>query len=153
MELLQFNDGNSFASGVLRYEYRSISNDTTNRILIPIEIESGIKIEAVLDTGAPYPILDPNLAPLAGYTRRLALDNMTMNIRGAKLLGKIARLMFTLRADKGNDMHVQATVFIPDSTELWELYNFPSFLGQAGFLERIRFAIDPTENKFYFGTP
>ncbi|MEI6330530.1 MAG: hypothetical protein WCP16_14930 [Pseudanabaena sp. ELA645] len=151
MGLLQFKDGNSFASGALTYTYRPInSQETTNRIIIPIEIGNGIKIEAVLDTGAPYVILDPNLAPLAGFTPELVLSEESMLIRGVKLSGKIARLGFSLRADEGDDMDIEATGFVPDSADLWN--NFPSFLGQAGFLERIRFAIDPTQDKFYFGT-
>jgi len=151
MGLLQFKDGNSFASGVLTYTYRPINpQETTNRIIIPIEIGNGIKIEAVIDTGAPYVILDPNLAPLAGFTPELVLSEENMLIRGVKLSGKIARLGFSLRADEGDDMDIEATVFVPDSAEQWN--NFPSFLGQAGFLERIRFAIDPTQDKFYFGT-
>jgi len=45
MGLLQFQGGNSFASGVLTYAYRPInSQETTNRIIIPIEIGNGIKI-------------------------------------------------------------------------------------------------------------
>jgi hypothetical protein len=70
MGLLQFStNGNSFASGVLKYAYRPATpQDTTNRIIIPIEIGNGAQIEAVLDTGAPYPILDINIARLAGYT-------------------------------------------------------------------------------------
>ena len=45
MGLLQFQDVNSFASGVLTYAYRPVnSQETTNRIIIPIEIGNGIKI-------------------------------------------------------------------------------------------------------------
>jgi hypothetical protein len=38
----------------------------------------------------------------------------------------------------------------PDSKPglLWDL---PNFLGLSGFLERIRFAVDPGSNLFYFG--
>ena len=89
MGLQQFQDGNSFASGVLSYAYRPInSQETTYRIIIPIEIGNGIKIEAVLDTGAPYVILDPNLTPLAGFTPELVLSEESMLIRGVKLSGK-----------------------------------------------------------------
>lgn len=151
MGLLQFENGDAFASGVLTYTYRPISKqETTDRIIIPIEIGNGIKIEAVLDTGAPYVILDPNYAPAAGFNVASVLSEETMFIRGKKVEGKIARLSFTLSADAGEDMDVQATVFVPNDADQWN--NFPSFLGQAGFLERIRFAIDPNEDKFYFGS-
>jgi hypothetical protein len=153
MELLHFSSGNSFASGVLKYDYRPATpQDTTNRIIIPIEIENGAQIEAVLDTGAPYAILDRYMAILAGYDPKLVLEkDFEMNIRGCKMLGTISRLNFVLRADVGKDMCVQTSVFVPDNTAFWNYYNFPLFVGQIGFLERIRFAIDPTEDKFYFG--
>jgi len=149
MGLLQFTGGTSFASGVLRYDYRPINEETTNRIIIQIEIISGYKIEAVLDTGAPYVILNPKFAPLAGFSPESVLFEENMVVRGIKLAGKIARLRFTLKADEGDDLDIEATVFVPNDIDQWN--DFPSFLGQAGFLERIRFAIDPTENKFYFG--
>ena len=66
--------------------------------------------------------------------------------------GKIARLDFILKADEGTDLDFQSTVFVPDDAEDWNRLKLPSFLGQVGFLERIRFAIDPNENKFYFGS-
>lgn len=51
----------------------------------------------------------------------------------------------------GLDLEVDATAFVPTlpSGERWP---DPNFLGLSGFLERIRFAIDPAENAFYFGT-
>jgi hypothetical protein len=62
MGLLQFKDGNSFASGVLTYTYRPInSQETSNRIIIPIEIGNGIKIEAVLDTAHHTSFSTPTL--------------------------------------------------------------------------------------------
>jgi len=32
-----------------------------------------------------------------------------------------------------------------------QAWSYPNFLGLDGFLSRIRFAVDPTENVFYFG--
>jgi hypothetical protein len=154
MGLLQFNNGDSFASGVLRYEYRPASStDVTNRIFIPIETISGFKITCVLDTGAPWIILDPNIAAIAGFNQQSALYDATMQIRRKQTwTGKIARLDFILKADEGADLDFQSTVFVPDDAEDWNRLKLPSFLGQVGFLERIRFAIDPNENKFYFGS-
>jgi hypothetical protein len=44
---------------------------------------------------------------------------------------------------------VDATAFIPDVEEYWG--DFPCFIGQIGFLERIRYAVDPANDTFYFG--
>jgi hypothetical protein len=38
----------------------------------------------------------------------------------------------------------------PDSEFAWD--NFLCFIGRSGFLERIRFAIDPNTDTFYFGS-
>ncbi|OCR01344.1 hypothetical protein BCD67_12460 [Oscillatoriales cyanobacterium USR001] len=73
-----------------------------------------------------------------------------MLIRGMRLDGSIIRVNMTLPADEGDDLDVDATVFIPDVEEYWG--NFPSFIGQIGFLERMRFAVDPATDTFYFGT-
>ncbi|MBD2182745.1 hypothetical protein H6G03_17015 [Planktothrix sp. FACHB-1375] len=72
-----------------------------------------------------------------------------MLIRGMRLDGSIARMSITFRAQEGESLTQEATVFVPDVEEYWG--NFPSFIGLAGFLERIRFAIDPLTDTFYFG--
>lgn len=63
--------------------------------------------------------------------------------------GGIVRLNMTFPADMGEDLTVDATAFITDREEYWG--NFPSFIGQIGFLERIRYAVDPANDTFYFG--
>lgn len=64
--------------------------------------------------------------------------------------GSLVRLNISLEAEQGQDLTVEATTFIPNLKEQWG--NFPSFLGLSGFLERIRFAIDPLTDTFYFGS-
>ena len=50
-----------------------------------------------------------------------------------------------LVADEGEDLDIEATMFLsPD----WPGGNF---IGYEGLLERIRFAVDPETNLFYFG--
>ena len=53
--------------------------------------------------------------------------------------------MTTLVADEGDSVEVDSTVFVS--------VNGPAgnFIGYTGFLERIRFAIDPQDNAFIFG--
>ncbi len=48
-------------------------------------------------------------------------------------------------ADDGQDLEVEATFFIARD------WPEPSVLGYTGVLDRIRFAIDPQANRFYFG--
>lgn len=151
--ILQFSDGNSFAVGAIRYTYApATAQETTNRIQLPItvEIERSLNTLAVLDTGAPYLILDPAIANVIGFSQDLALYRIKMLIRGMRLEGSVIRMNILLKAEQGEDLAVNSTTFIPDSEELWD--GFPSFLGLSGFLERIRFAIDPTTDTFYFGS-
>lgn len=50
-----------------------------------------------------------------------------------------------LRADEGESLRVEATIFLsPD-------WIGPNFIGYGGLLQRIRFAVDPESNLFYFG--
>ena len=148
--LLQFPNGDFFATGAIRYDYRPVSAvETTNRLILPVEIE-GVLTEAVVDTGAPYVICAPGIARLAGFNRAYSLERMRMLIRGMQLEGSLTRLSIKLLAREGDDLTVDATVFVPDVEDYWG--NFPSFIGLTGFLERIRFAVDPLTDILYFGS-
>lgn len=149
MALLLFNNGETFATGAIGYEYGpAIASETSNRIILEVQIQ-GIKTRAVVDTGAPYVICAPDIARRAGVDRSSALHRDRMLIRGMRLDGFVYRLNIRLVAIEGQDLNVDATVFVPEVEEFWG--DFPSFIGLAGFLERVRFAIDPNTDTFYFG--
>ena len=46
---------------------------------------------------------------------------------------------------------VDATVFVPDLKPDQAWGDLPSFIGLSGCLERMRFAVDPATEMFYFG--
>jgi hypothetical protein len=59
--------------------------------------------------------------------------------------GTLYRGQVTLPADEGESLDLDATVFVcPD-------WPGPNFLGYQGLLQRVRFAVDPESNTFYFG--
>lgn len=155
--LLKFANEDIFAVGAIKYLYApATAKESTNRIIIPVTVEpmdmragKTIQTQAVLDTGAPYAILDPTIAEVVGFTPEQAQERERMLIRGMRLEGSLTRLSITLQATQGDDLNIETTAFIPDSLEAWG--GFPSFLGMAGFIERLRFAIDPNEDKFYYG--
>lgn len=66
--------------------------------------------------------------------------------------GYLYRLHVNFEADTGADLIVEATAFVPlwDAQEAWG--DWPVFIGPGGGLERMRFAIDPGTDTFYFGT-
>ena len=59
--------------------------------------------------------------------------------------GRLCKGWLTLLAEEGESLDLEATFFLSPQ---WQGGNF---LGYEGALERIRFAIDPRENLFYFG--
>ncbi len=137
--LLLFDNGEYFATGAIPFAYcPATESETTNRILIRVEIQ-GIPTIAVVDTGAPYVICAPKIAADAGVSPASALERKTMLIRGMRLEGFVVRLNIRLKAEYGQDLDVDSTIFIPEVEEYWG--DFPSFIGLTGFLERIRFAI------------
>ncbi len=48
------------------------------------------------------------------------------------------------------NLSLDATAFVPQlhPEQTWPL---PTFVGLAGMLQRLRFAVDPVDSKFYFG--
>ena len=146
---LLFENGQPFATSSLQYSYQPATvGEITNRIILPVEIEDNLT-NAVVDTGAPYVICEPRIARQIGFNSAFALERKTMLIRGMHLDGSVTRFNIKLLATSGNNLDVDATVFVPDVEEYWS--NLPSFIGLTGFLERIRFAIDPSTDTFYFG--
>jgi hypothetical protein len=106
----------------------------------------------VLDTGSPWCILNPFQAnQLEIDYRAICQPYENFIIRGVRFNGWLCEgIPITLEANRGTDLESPGTVFIPelDPTQVWDL---PNFIGLSGFLERIRFAVDPFENHFYFG--
>ncbi len=148
--LLFFPSSEAFATGAKRYQYLPVTpNESTNRIILIVEV-GGRPVKAVVDTGAPYVILPPSVARLGGFNPDFILGREQMLIRRMRLDGSITRINITLIATFGEDLNVPATVFVPDREDLWG--DFPAFIGLSGFLERIRFAVDPNSDLFYFGS-
>lgn len=122
--------------------------ESSSKIVLSVQIKNSGPIMAVMDTCAPWCIFDPDLLSLLeideedGYRPEKGL-----NIRGTIYYGALVRVPVTFLADEGIDISVEATVFIPERE-----YDSPRyFIGLDGCLSRIRFAIDPSENIFYFG--
>lgn len=115
---------------------------------IYLEVKPGLlegTVSAIVDTAAPWCIFSPSVgaslqedfAPVAG--------GVLLSTRLGTFRGSLYLVPVTLPALRGEALDLQATVFVsPD----WPGGNF---LGYQGLLQRIRFAIDPETNLFYFG--
>jgi len=141
----------NFSQGVTRYRDHYPGQQQFARIVLAVTLEKRLPVQAVVDTGAPWCVIDPMLAkqvkPIAGVGYA---PGMKLMIRGVRCEGRLVRMLISLEAEHGETLDVDATVFVPQlpSGEAWP---HPNFIGLAGFLNRIRFAIDPSENAFYFG--
>ncbi len=149
--MLMFQDGRSFAQGACNYLYRPVSaGEATPRIIIEVQIE-GVQAQAIVDTGGAYLVCDPQIADLLNLDPADALGTDRLNIRGVSVPGFIRRVFLTLLAREGQSIVVEVTAFVPHP-EPYLKWDLPSFMGLTGCLERLRFAVDPVTDSFYFGT-
>ncbi|MBN1313812.1 MAG: hypothetical protein JXA42_00015 [Anaerolineales bacterium] len=148
-DLIQYSDGGSFATGVIGYSIGQQDEVYAGRLCIEVSI-GGKRTIAAIDTGGFYVICDPKLGKIISPSLIDPLGDSTLEIRGTKYKGKLYRLAVELLAKEGNNLEVDSTVFIPEMHPEEE-WNLPSFLGFQGFLERIRFAVNPDQSLFYFG--
>ena len=140
--------GERFTTGAARY-YDSPSPEVAPsepRIFIRI-VPGGLGIEAtaMVDTGAPWCILEPKLAGAVRDQLEVLPGEVVLSSRLGRYRGRLHLGTVKLPADRGDDLDVETTIFIaPD----WPA---GSFVGYLGFLDRIRFAFDPRSNIFFFG--
>ena len=149
--ILSFAEGEPFATGAAPYDYGPAGADNTPRLLLQVEFE-GIQTTSVVDTGAPYVICAPAVAQLLNLKADAALEQVIMLIRGQRIPGNLYRLTVSFLASQGDQLDVEATVFVPraEAENGWE--NMPSFIGLLGCLDRMRFAVDAGTETFYFGS-
>lgn len=148
MTLLR-SDGTLFACGAVTFAYRpATASDRTNRIIIPIEIES-ISTYAVVDTGAPYFVCAPEITSQFNFNAVSSLGPSQLQIRGHDVHGHLHRLTLRLIADDGESIDIDATAFVPVTDE-WP-GGLPCFLGLNECMDRMHVGIDPEHEMFHFG--
>ncbi len=100
---------------------------------------------ALLDTGASWSVLDPELAEELGLFD-VAGEPKTMLTWHGRIQGWLVPSSITLISDSGESLECEVTVLVSRD---WQ--KGKTILGYLGFLERLRIAIDPDINTFYFG--
>ena len=141
-------NGEEFASGVATYfeEDPSLGSEQTSiHVSVVVEGDRELSILARLDPATPWVILNAEINEQIGL--RASPMQVSLRTVGGLMKGSLERLTIRLVAEQGAPLEIDATVFVCDE---WQRENF---LGYSGFLERIRFAVDPTSKKFYFGSP
>ncbi len=140
-----------FISGVARYEDHYPGQEDSARMVVPLVVADQLTVPAIVDTGAPWCVLDPEIAEwVQDSVQALYTPDQRLMIRGVLYRGRLLRLDLKLPSFQGESLQVEATVFVP-TLSTGETWTLPNFVGLDGFLNRMRFAIDPAENNFYFG--
>lgn len=123
--------------------------DESSRIVIPI-VFSGKTILAIVDTGAPYCVLAPDIADEVGIDRTAGERlKKPMISRLGSHDGWLCRVSVTIEPELGEGTEFETTVFIPEG----EWPSDKNFIGLTNFLFQLHFAVSPRENLFYFGGP
>lgn len=147
-------DGTAFTTGTMLYEYRpATSAETTPRVVLPIAI-GNYEISAFVDTGGVFFICAPDLA----QKLRLEPDDgipikKPILWRGRPLKGTLHTLAIKFLAIEGHSLIIEVTAFVPTVSSADEAdETVPCVLGMQGCLEKMRFAVDPENDLFYFGS-
>lgn len=144
------HDGDKWAAGAARYGVRTKGPSGTLLVEVRCRLGTlGVVDVALLDTGAEWSVVPPDVAELLEDGFADDGEKILMLTRYGRIEGSLRRLQIELVADIGSPISVDASVFLPKH---WE---GPIVLGYMGFLERIRFALDPGsgdgDSWFYFG--
>ena len=143
--MLKLN-GETFAAGSSRYQDQAPgAAELTAKIYVKIDLNAiDTTLLAQLDTGAAFSTLETQLA---GALNLLDGDGQQVTIaaRDGIYRGRLERVPITLVADEGEALDIEAVFFV---SKEWP---GRTFLGYTGLLDRIRMALDPRANRFYFG--
>jgi len=120
---------------------------TSPRIFLEVFAESfPIPVLAMVDTAAPWCIFEGSITAKIRDRVDVIQENVRLHSRLGHFWGTLASGGLKLRAEEGEDLDIQALMFLSSD---WPGGNF---IGYEGFLDRIRFAVDPHWNRFYFGS-
>jgi hypothetical protein len=136
-----------FATGIARFRDSIIPRQANARIYLQVTpADLPAPVYAMVDTAAPWCIFEPTIG--AEIIERLEVleEAVFLQSRLGTFQGTLCRGTVTIVAQEGKPLDVDAAIFhCPD----WRGGNF---LGYEGFLDRIRFAVDPHRNRFYFAS-
>src|SRR5215203_723746 len=107
--------------------------------------ETRLPVDAQVDTGAAWSVLDPETAQSLDL---LDSDGPFTRIetRFGRMEGRLVRIPIVFVADEGEALDTEGTFFISPGWPSGRI-----FLGYSGLLDSMRFALDPQANQFYFG--
>lgn len=128
-------------------DYVTDAEEGAHRLLIAVPCQVGAfpyASPALLDTGAEWSVLSTEVFELLGGPECDIGEEAVLSSRFGRIKGNLARVPIRFAAGEGEDLEFIATFFAsPD-------WYGPTVLGWRGCLERMRFALDPARDLFYF---
>lgn len=123
----------------------AIESETARIYLKIVAPQHDFSFVAQLDTGAAWTVFDPQLTEALNVDPLEAVT-VTLSTRLGVFTGRLARATLRFLADEGDSVDIEATIFVSPE---WPAGR--NFIAYTGTLERLRFAVDPTENDIYYG--
>ncbi len=143
------SSGEVFATGSAVYhDVHPRRRDLHARIYVQFRPQgASMEFLALLDTGASYCILNQEAASQIREQLTSSLDRVEILTPYGLIRGDLHTHRIRLIAGEGESLDIEAIVFVPPE---WQ---GPCFIGYTGALDRMRFAVDPRKNRFFFGPP
>jgi hypothetical protein len=127
-----------WAASSTRYRIATEHEGSQLTVAVPCRLVGlPFEIQALLDTGAAWSVIGGDLAEL--LVARLGASGQTMILatRFGRIRGVLHELDVVLVAERGDNVIVSASMLVAPG------WMGPVVLGYQGFLERLRFALDP----------
>jgi hypothetical protein len=139
-------NGQPFSTGASRFRDSAIGQgEPTAKIFVRFRLPNlAEEFVGQLDTGAAWSIVNWDIAEAAGIRIENG-ERVRYSGRWGTIEGVLVNCPILISADVGEPLAIESSIFV---TADWSAGNF---LGYCGLLERIRFALDPKANLFYFG--
>lgn len=141
------SSGAPYATGVTRFHDSAIAAPPPTGPRIYLEVLPEIwpvPVLAMLDTAAPWCIFEPMIVAKLRERVEIIRERVGLHSRLGFVRGDLGLGALRIVAEEGYDLNVQVLMFLSAD---WPGGNF---IGYEGFLDRIRFAVDPHRNLFYF---
>ena len=138
-----------FATGLARSSDNLPGRVSAAHMVLTIRIGGIITTQAILDTGSPWCILNPDMVAILGdLVEETYVPTESLVIRRIHYQGRFARVAIRLLVGAGTDLDVEATAWVPILSvgAAWDVLDF---IGLEDFLQVVRFAVDPRENMRY----
>jgi hypothetical protein len=129
--------------------YAPTPAEPTARLVLRVALE-GLTTPAMGETGGLALLCMPSVVHALHWDVAQGFGAPPRLCRDERVQSTRQRLILMLLAEGGEDMQLDVTAFVPD-TSSESVPELPSILGLHGCLARVRFAFDPATDTFYFG--